>query len=170
VSAPFASLYASSGGDATMSSSPSLNAPEGSFQGLSPAHFRQVSPSSTSIKLPSSPFVTEDTSLSDAFKRVHEFLSTGVADSRATWLQVAATLITDLHNGIRISMATKPFSSFLTLTTTEQSHLDNLVISFASLSKFFTDRGTILTTGLIALGAWRSPTYLSLRKTGKEFS
>jgi len=125
-----------------MSSSPSLNAPgpERSFQGLSPAHFRQVSPSSTSIELSSSPLVTEDTSLGDAFERVHEFLSTGVADSRATWLQAAATLVTDLCNGIRTSMATKPFSSFLTLSTAEQSHLDNLVISIASLSKFFTER------------------------------
>jgi hypothetical protein len=93
-------------------SSRSLTAAEETFQGFSPAHFCEPSPSNATSNLPSTPIGTEDSLLGNSFDRVREFLSTGVADSRITWLEAAAPLVADMRNGgVRLRMETEPFSS-----------------------------------------------------------
>jgi len=86
----------------------------------------------------SNPSVILDIDTSTTADTVRALLSTDFTDTRAAWLHLAASLFTDMRNGIRNSMH-QSISKFQDLTPAEQANLDSLRLAISAFNVFLSN-------------------------------
>ena len=86
----------------------------------------------------SNPSVILDIDTSTAIDTVRALLSTDFTDTRAAWLHLAASMFTDMRNGIRNSMH-HSINKFQDLTPAEQANLDSLRLAIAAFDIFLSN-------------------------------
>jgi len=86
----------------------------------------------------SNPSVILDIDTSTTADTVRALLSTDFTDTRAAWLHLAASLFTDMRNGIRNSMH-QSISKFQDLTPAEQANLDSLHLAISAFDVFLSN-------------------------------
>ena len=87
----------------------------------------------------SDPSVVMDIDNSMAIDQVHALLDTDFTESRATWIHLLMSLITDARNGLLSSIQCSSLQQFSNLSPSERSHLTFLKCSIESLDTFFAD-------------------------------
>ena len=122
------------------------------FPPIEPSHFNDPGQSPASFRCPENilsllplsqpeadPSIVMDIDNSVAIDQVRALLSSDFTNSRASWLHLLASLITDARNGARTSIATSSIRRFADLSTAEQATTSHLKLALESLEIFFTD-------------------------------
>ena len=123
-----------------------------SFTPLDPASFRPAGTDHSSFRAPSvlhdmlpltqpesDPSVVMDIDNSVAIDQVRALLDTDFSESRAAWIHLLMSLITDARNGLLSSIQNSSLSRFSNLSPSETTHLTFLKRSIESLDTFFAD-------------------------------
>jgi len=85
------------------------------------------------------PSVILDINNSTTIGTVRGLLSSDFVDSHAAWLHLSASIVTDIRNGIRNSLAGNSIEKFRDLTPAEQANLDSLKLAIESFDAFLSD-------------------------------
>jgi len=123
-----------------------------SFPPIDPSSFRPHGMDHSSFRAPSSvldlaplsqpesdPSVVMDIDNSVAIDQVRALLDTDFTESRAAWIHLLMSLITDACNGLLSSIQRSSLQRFSNLSPSERSHLTFLKRSIESLDTFFAD-------------------------------
>jgi len=123
-----------------------------SFPPLDPDSFRPVGTDHSSFRAPSSvhdmlplsqpesnPSIVMDLDNSVAIDRVRALLDMDFSESRATWIHLLMSLVTDARNGLLSSIQGSSLSRFSNLSPSETTQLTFLKRSIESLDTFFAD-------------------------------
>ena len=87
----------------------------------------------------SDPSVVMDIDDSVAIDHVRALLSADFTSTRASWIHLFASVLSDAHNGIRNSINNSSLKRFDNLSSSESSSLAHLQLALSSLDVFFTD-------------------------------
>ena len=87
----------------------------------------------------SDPSVVMDIDESVAIDRVRALLSADFTSSRASWIHLLASVLSDAQNGVRNSINNSSLSRFQDLSSSETASLNHLQLALSSLDKFFTN-------------------------------
>jgi len=123
-----------------------------SFPPLDPDLFRPVGTDHSSFQAPSvvhdmlplsqpasDPSIVMDIDNSVAIDRVRALLDMDFTESRAAWIHLLMSLVTDARNGLLSSIQNSSLSRFSNLSPSETTHLTFLKRSIESLDTFFAD-------------------------------
>ena len=87
----------------------------------------------------SDPSVVMDIDKSVAIDRVRALLGADFTSSRASWIHLLASILSDAQNGIRNSINNLSLSRFQNLSSSETASLNHLQLAITSLDEFFTN-------------------------------
>jgi len=123
-----------------------------SFSPLDPDLFRPAGTDHSSFRAPSiihdllplsqpasDPSIVMDIDNSVAIDRVRALLDMDFTESRAAWIHLLMSLVTDARNGLLSSIQNSSLSRFSNLSPSETTHITFLKRSIKSLDTFFAD-------------------------------
>jgi len=123
-----------------------------SFPPLNPASFCPARTDHSTFRAPSTildmapltqpesdPSVVIDINNSVAIDQVRALLDMDFTKSRAVWIHLLMSLVTDAHNSLLSSIQNSSLSRFSNLSPSETTHLSFLKRSIESLDTFFAD-------------------------------